>query len=117
MAYGKTTCWIKQGAVTDNLKKKITEAQELLFKIFEQYKLDLFVSSGMEGNHMCGSRHYQGLAIDVSLKYTPADLVDIIYMDICSALGGKGYDVLLHEGSHFHIEFDPKPGEPGYGSF
>ena len=114
MASGKTRCWYKEGVVHQNFKKKILEAKQIVYDIYGGYGLDLFITSGEEGNHGCGSLHYVGKAIDIDLP--PANLLDFIHRDIASALGGKGYDVVLHNTSHFHIEFDPKPGEPGYES-
>lgn len=106
MAYGSTRVWIKEGAIVDKFRKPITHAKGMIHKIFEKYKLDMYITSGREGNHMANSLHYVDLAMDIDLP--PADLVDFIYMDIIDALNANGYDIILHTKSHYHVEWDPK---------
>jgi len=106
MANGKTRCWIKQGVTHKGLKKEARKAWQKVYEIYEKYGLDTYLTSGLEGNHMCGSLHYAGLAIDIKLP--SATYLEFIHNDIIRELGDKGYDIVLHEKSHFHIEYDPK---------
>ena len=70
------------------------------------------ITAGLDGDHMEGSLHYKGLAIDVrradwpsftnySLAETQRDLIRR-YLD------SEDFDVII-EGTHIHIEYDPKP--------
>lgn len=65
---------------------------------------ELTITSGSEGEHMAGSLHYKGLAVDIRL---PApDKIAVVILGLRGSLG-KQYDVVL-ENDHIHIEFDPR---------
>lgn len=106
MANGKTRIWIKEGAVVDKLRKPITYAKGVIYKIYEKYGLDMYITSGCEGNHGANSLHYVDLAIDIKLP--SATYIEFIHNDIIRELGDKGYDIVLHPKSHWHVEHDPK---------
>ena len=86
---------------------------------------DTIISSCNDGVHMTGSKHYQGRAIDLSIKDVPHDDRFDIFTSLCMALGnappgddvftsrGLDFDVLWeYRGTakeHLHCEYDPKP--------
>lgn len=70
------------------------------------------ITSGIDGRHKVGSRHYTASAIDIrSHNFPSAASKRTFITDVLSRLG-PGYDMLLeYEGQpneHFHLEFDPK---------
>jgi|GEM_PF-1375879 len=85
-------------------------------------KKEMVVTSGFDGKHMTGSKHYEGNAFDMRSRiYTDPELRTLL--DNLRDNLGPDYDV-LDEVSHIHIEYDPKPGvgvsnsnsrEPGVG--
>lgn len=67
--------------------------------------LDLVITSGTDGQHMIGSKHYEGNAVDIrSLWWTEKDRKAFISL-LQSTL--KDYDIIL-ELTHIHMEYDPK---------
>jgi len=68
----------------------------------------LTLTSGTDGVHMAGSRHYRGYALDLRkpLKYyKPTDNVEKLAIALRVALGNE-FDVVL-EKTHIHVEYDP----------
>ncbi len=77
---------------------------EKAIKSVEGEKYDPTITSGKDGKHMKGSKHYIGAAIDIrtrDMKY-----VNKTTAAIKNALGSD-YDVIF-EIDHIHLEFDPK---------
>ena len=65
--------------------------------------LDVTITSGTDGKHMTGSKHYTGDALDIRLLGEHTD-------DFAHDLGvrlGPAYQLIL-EVDHLHVEFDPK---------
>ena len=68
MATGKVRVWVKEGAlIYGHVKRPIIKAMGIIYNVFEGYGLDIYYTSGVEGNHGAGSLHPHGLAIDVDL--------------------------------------------------
>lgn len=68
---------------------------------------DLVITSTYESSdHSSGSLHYAHDAYDIRL---PKDITlqDVLVDAIRSKLL-PGFDIVLHRGSHIHIEYDPK---------
>ena len=72
------------------------------------------ITSGRDGSHKQGSKHYEDLAIDVRIwyrnltgrrKFLSDSAIRHIMADLEIALG-EGYDIVWHRGSHLHIEAD-----------
>ena len=91
---------IKAGVDISRLERPIRRA---LSKIEAVYP-DFIVTSTFEGDHSPSSLHYANLAVDIRIKtfygtkIGAADLKKIL---------GDGFDV-VNEGSHVHVEWDPK---------
>ena len=63
------------------------------------------ITSGTDGKHMTGSKHYIGDALDFRTR----DLSAAAVLDLIAALKerlGLDYKV-LHEVDHIHVEFSP----------
>lgn len=72
---------------------------------------DLFITSGNDGVHMRGSKHYEDAALDFRTK----NLSKIDKYRFKSTLAerlGKGYDLVLEDeggpNEHLHVEYDSK---------
>lgn len=106
---------IKKGVETiitfcDEVKAAILIADEISKRLTA---IEGVVTSGLDGKHKTGSKHYSGEAFDFRINHYLKDgkidteMVNLIVFELRKELG-KDYDVVLHKGSHIHIEFDPK---------
>ena len=76
--------------------------------VFAAKGFDTWITSGVEGKHSTGSKHYVGHALDWRIKHVPKEFWPEIHREIVGALGGD-YDVLLeNDPPHIHVEWDPK---------
>lgn len=64
------------------------------------------ITSGVDGVHMKGSKHYSGEALDFRTRGWSRETIDIFMHNIKRRLG-RQYDVVL-EVDHIHVEYDPK---------
>lgn len=65
--------------------------------------LDVTITSGTDGQHMKGSKHYTGEALDIRLLgEQTAD-----FQRSLAARLGPTYQLIL-ESDHLHVEFDPQ---------
>jgi hypothetical protein len=69
-------------------------------------EMDVVITSVCDGQHIAGSKHYTGNAIDFRSAGWPVDIRKIVIKDLKTELG-KDYDV-VDEVTHIHIEYDPK---------
>jgi len=76
--------------------------------LYEKYGVDFVITSGSEDypDHMRGSLHYSGSAVDFRSRDIPQEDRTAVLEDIKDALPSE-FDVVL-EGSHFHMEYQPK---------
>lgn len=66
---------------------------------------DVVITSGTDGTHMKGSKHYSGNALDVRTSNIPKDWLKV-YIDRVKNRLGPDYDLVL-EVDHLHVEYDP----------
>jgi hypothetical protein len=98
--------------------------QALISQVFESFSFDCRITHIEDGEHSVGSLHYTGDAIDIVwLPYETLD--DGIALDIRNELYLKlngfpkiaglqpDYDI-VYEGSHYHIEYQPKLSAAAY---
>jgi hypothetical protein len=109
-----TTTIIKNGieqVVTQSIE--ILAAQKIAEELMaEMYNIYLTITSILDGDHMKGSKHYDGNAFDQRIWfYLNREKKYIDQEKYAAELRkrlGKNYDVVVHKGSHIHIEYDPK---------
>jgi len=94
---------IKAGVDISRLNRDIRRALRKVSNVFASNDREIVVTSTFEGNHSAGSLHYADDAFDVRYPDPPVDaVVHLIRLNL-----GPDFDV-LGEGSHIHIEYDPK---------
>ncbi len=89
---------IKAGVTPQNLVLAAAAAN-----VATEMGVTVTITSGTDGRHMQGSKHYSGNALDFRLLGTRTTE----FIDRMRAHLRAGYDVVL-EADHVHIEFDPK---------
>ena len=95
---------IKRGVDVSGLKPEILIAYVEAQFIWREQATRAVITSGLDGNHMEGSKHYIGQAIDLRTR----DLTNpSLARDKLSQSLGSDYDVVL-ESDHIHVEYDPK---------
>lgn len=88
---------LKPGVSLEGAKRELLAGLDRLDKLWIAHGLTLVVTSGMDGKHMPGSLHYQGLAADIRFPLR----------DEIKAALGPDWDVVW-EKDHVHVEYDPK---------
>jgi hypothetical protein len=74
---------------------------------------DIYVTSGNDGQHMPGSKHYTDEALDFRSRHLTAEQQAAWVLAIRRRLGSH-YDVVLeHNPEHLHVEYDPLEGHVG----
>lgn len=72
---------------------------------------DLYVTSGNDGVHARGSKHYTDEALDFRTKNL-STIDKFRFRTMLAVRLGKGYDLILEDengpNEHLHVEFDPK---------
>lgn len=95
-----TSCLVT--SVTD----PIIEAAHM---VFGSLGYEVVITSACDGEHMQGSLHYEGKALDlrcsVAWGFSEADCEAIAAM--MQERLGEDYDVVW-EGTHLHVEYDPE---------
>ena len=94
---------LKPGTIIFGLEPEMLLGLQIVASIFADRKWDLMITSGLDGKHMTGSRHYAGQALDFRL---PPGSEAFIVRQLSSALGSD-FDVVL-ESDHIHVEFDKR---------
>jgi len=96
--------FFKQGVKydLDGVVKIILSAQ----KVYQWYDQDVVITSLMDGEHMEGSKHYEGMAVDLRTFFFTREEVENVATDLHAELG-EDYDVVV-EPTHIHVEYDPK---------
>ena len=97
---------LKQGVVFD-LKEGILRALHVIEHVWLKYGHEAIITAGTDGKHMEGSKHYTGEAVDVRTRYFDKQTASAVAKDLAFKLGSD-FDVVIHEGSHIHVEYDPK---------
>lgn len=63
--------------------------------------VDVVITSGTDGQHMQGSKHYTGEALDIRLVANEAEFVQRLGAHL-----GANYQLIV-ERDHLHVEYDP----------
>jgi len=99
---------IKNGVTLHGLVPQMMLAVFAIKHIYDAKGKDLVITSGNDGKHSVGSKHYAGSALDFRTNNLndPSLEGPLIVNELNIALG-RDYDILF-EGDHIHIEYDPK---------
>ena len=97
---------IKQGVKATGLQPEILLAICEAREVFRDLGVELVITSLLDGNHMSGSLHYKGLAVDLRTRHLTKSQRTKARDRLHVGLGPE-FDVVL-EKTHIHVEYDPK---------
>ncbi len=98
---------IKQngGVKLAGLKPQIVLAAAICSDTFDKHRCDCVITSANDSSeHMIGSKHYYGEAIDIRTKNIDHETMCAIVEELKLFLGEE-FDVVL-ESDHLHVEYD-----------
>ena len=101
---------VKESANIDKLSDDVRKIFPLIEEVCSIYGIDFVITSGNDGKHMKGSKHYDDEAIDIRSR----DLADNDKYEFLYSLDGRIDDEypaefdILFEVNHYHLEYDPK---------
>ena len=97
---------IKKGVEIKYLTPPMLEIMKAVFEVWNYPGVIPVLTSSFDGQHMNGSYHYAGLALDFRTNsISPLDRED--FAKKLQEELGDDFDVVL-ENSHLHVEFDPE---------
>jgi len=105
---------VKKGADISNLNVEMREALPIMASIYDKYGYSMTITSGNDGKHMSGSKHYINDAVDLRIWGIVEDgFLQIIGNEMQEMLDlhKSGYQVVI-EDDHYHVEWDPKNWYP-----
>lgn len=106
---------LKHGVITTGVCPQIWYALGVADQIFRRHNCTLIVTSLMDGTHMRQSKHGSGEATDLRTRDLTIEVGNILFRELKSFLDPLGFDTVDERtrpgAPHFHIEWDPKPGE------
>lgn len=97
---------LKAGASLKDVSWRMFDAAIKVESVLAHFAVDMVITAGTDGQHMVGSLHYKGLALDIRTRDMKPEDKEPARAAIKAVLGAE-FDVVL-EGDHFHIEYDPK---------
>jgi len=85
--------------------------RDAVSRVWSAHGFQATITSSMDGIHMDGSKHYDGLAEDYRTKDLPDTLKYNMFNEVRNILGTDYQVIFEYEdqpNEHLHIEFDPK---------
>ena len=79
---------------------------------YKKYGQDYIITAGLDGEHMAGSYHYFGYALDSRVYTLSLEDQNKLAEEIRTQLGAA-YTVLLHPDHHLHIQYNVQSIEGG----
>jgi len=100
---------LKPGVDVTGISTEILIGLQVLAGVFWKHGIPTLITSCRDGEHMEGSKHYLGDAVDVRLpsRFSSTEHIDIVLLNEGRVALGDQYDLVLEE-DHLHLEFDPK---------
>ena len=86
-----------------------------IFNIIHGFDHGCVITSALDGDHMHGSLHYVGRAMDLRTRHLKPHQ-RIAYSRFMSYMLRDDFDIVL-ENSHMHVEYDPKEKPHGIPDF
>ena len=105
LATDNTMLRFKDG-VTVTFTPEVNRILETAEYAFQANGYSCVCTSGTDGKHMAGSKHYEAKAVDLRSFHVSAEMLPKIVSELQERLG-KDYDVVL-EKDHLHVEHDAK---------
>jgi len=103
--------WIEQGVYLD-LRPEMVDGLQKIRTLYMRKGVDLYITSGSEGDHQMNSFHYSGKAMDIrrAKGITKKMITDAIERVPSPSSSGSftEFDVVAYPWG-FHIEYDPRP--------
>jgi hypothetical protein len=93
---------IKEGVILAGLNLKMRPVLIAANNIWKEAGKELVVTSGLDGAHSAGSKHYYGLALDFRTRYFNEIEKKKVFAALEKALGNSFF-CLLHE-THIHVQ-------------
>jgi len=100
---------IKKGAIIWPLKYEMRKALIVAGEVYRENGQELYITSGLEGDHSNGSLHPYGYAVDTRTYFWGEETAKRVAFDIKRRLPSP-YDVVF-ESDHIHIEYDVEKGK------
>ena len=100
---------IKPGVDIRGIKPEALLGVMIIQSVYHEFGGDTTITSGLEGRHKTGSKHYDGFAVDIRFfEYMGARIpkFNSLLKQLKEALGDD-FDV-IQESDHIHVEYDPK---------
>jgi hypothetical protein len=97
---------IKPGAKLAGLQPEMVLALVVADQVYGGFDASLVVTEGTGGQHMVGSLHSSGFAVDLRTSNVRDTALQGLGEELKRRLG-ENYDVVV-EHDHAHVEFDPK---------
>lgn len=102
---------IKHTAVYEGVTPEIWFACGAAHVLFRRHGY-IVTAESMIDSRRPASMHSKGLAVDLSLSGVKPEHVTEIFADLHAILSRLGYSVVLMiDGDHIHVEFNPEEGE------
>src|SRR5260221_8407444 len=105
----KSDVLLKKGL--EKIQTEIVLAIQVAYCVYQNLNRDMVITSVLDGQHMIGSLHYMGMAVDLGLPgiIDPEVLRNVIDANLNGPLGPRArilYDVLYEKPikNHIHIE-------------
>ncbi len=97
------------GARLHGLTTPMLVAVIVVDQCMEEYGLEYEISGGLEGEHMPGSLHFSGNALDWTVRNrSPSQSIEDMSLRVKDNLGDDFDVILKFKEMRLHVEFQPK---------
>lgn len=97
---------LKAGVRVAGIKPELLIGLLVAETMYNQYGVDLVVTSVSDGKHKQGSKHYVGMGADLRTSHLKPGEAEQIVAGLKAELDAD-FDIVL-ESDHVHLEYDPK---------
>ena len=99
----------KEGVIRRGVHWRMRIVEKTVDEIWQRHgQPEGTMTAGLDGDHSAWSWHYYGCAEDFRTRYWDKDEAAEVAAELAKALRiiHPAYQVVLHPGSHIHVEFD-----------